>query len=61
MRIGEQRHFMGTGNTGGKQRVENKGTEQLIWATSQQNQQNDLCAQQRLRSVWASVQSDLPA
>ena len=28
------------------------------WVTAQQNQQNDLCAQQRLRSAWASVQSD---
>ena len=27
-------------------------------ATSWQNQQNDLCAQQRLRSAWASAQSD---
>ena len=29
-----------------------------IWATSCQNQQNDLCTQQRLRSAWASAQSD---
>ena len=29
-----------------------------IWATALQNQQNDLCAQQRLISAWASVQSD---
>ena len=29
-----------------------------IWATSWQNQQNDLCTQQRLRSAWASAQSD---
>ena len=28
------------------------------WATSWQNQQNDLCAQQGLRSAWASTQSD---
>ena len=28
-----------------------------IWATSWQNQQND-CAQQRLRSAWAFAQSD---
>ena len=28
------------------------------WATSWQNQQNDMCAQQRLRSAWASAQSD---
>ena len=26
------------------------------WAVSWQNQQNDLCAQQRLRSAWASAQ-----
>ena len=29
-----------------------------IWAASQPNQQNDLCAQQRLRWAWASAQSD---
>ena len=28
------------------------------WATSWQNQQTDLCAQRRLRSAWASAQSD---
>ena len=28
------------------------------WATVWQNQQNDLCAQRRLRSAWASAQSD---
>ena len=28
------------------------------WATACQNQQNDLCAQRRLRSAWASAQSD---
>ena len=28
-----------------------------IWAASWQNQQNDLCTQQRLRSAWASAQS----
>ena len=26
----------------------------LKWASAQQNQQNDLCAQRRLRSAWAS-------
>ena len=31
---------------------------QLVWATAGQNQQNDLCIQQRLRSAWASAQSD---
>ena len=30
----------------------------VIWARAWQNQQNDLCAQQRLRSTWASAQSD---
>ena len=30
----------------------------LKWATEIQNQQNDLCAQRRLRSAWASTQSD---
>ena len=30
----------------------------LIWAASWQNQQNDMCALWRLRSVWASAQSD---
>ena len=29
-----------------------------IWATSWQNQQNGMCAQRRLRSAWASAQSD---
>ena len=29
-----------------------------IWAAAQQNQQNDMCAQRRLRSAWASAQSD---
>ena len=29
-----------------------------IWAASWQNQQNDMWAQQRLRSAWASAQSD---
>ena len=30
----------------------------LIWAALWQNQQNGMCAQRRLRSAWASVQSD---
>ena len=29
-----------------------------IWTTAWQNQQNDMCAQRRLRSAWAFVQSD---
>ena len=29
-----------------------------MWAASRQNQQNDMCAQRRLRSAWASTQSD---
>ena len=28
------------------------------WATAWQNHQNDLCTQRRLRSAWASAQSD---
>ena len=28
------------------------------WAAAWQNQQNDMCAQRRLRSAWASTQSD---
>ena len=28
------------------------------WATTRQNQHNDMCAQQRLRSAFASAQSD---
>ena len=31
---------------------------QAKWAAARQNQQNDLWAQQRLRSAWASAQSD---
>ena len=37
------------------------GTDYLgseIWAESRQNQQNGMCAQWRLRSAWASAQSD---
>ena len=30
----------------------------IIWACAWQNQQNDLCDQPRLRSAWASTQSD---
>ena len=29
-----------------------------LWATAWQNQQNPLCAQQGLRSAWASAQSE---
>ena len=29
-----------------------------IWAAARQNQQNNMCAQWRLRSAWASAQSD---
>ena len=32
--------------------------QHLKWAASWQNQQNGLCTQQRLRSAWASTQSD---
>ena len=31
--------------------------EEAIWAASWQNQQNGMCVQRRLRSVWASAQS----
>ena len=31
---------------------------QDIWAATWQNQQNGMCTQQRLRSAWASAQSD---
>ena len=31
---------------------------EAFWATSWQNQQNDFCAHRRLRSAWASAQSD---
>ena len=30
----------------------------LLWAASWRNQQNDMCAQRRLRSAWACAQSD---
>ena len=33
--------------------------EEKIWAASWQNQQNDMCAQQRLRSAWASTWRNL--
>ena len=32
--------------------------EEAFWATSWQKQQNNFCAQRRLRSAWASAQSD---
>ena len=32
----------------------------FIWAASWQNQQNGMCAQQRLRSAWASGQPGMP-
>ena len=31
---------------------------EYIWATLRQNQQNGMCTQRRLRSAWASAQSD---
>ena len=34
------------------------GFLRYIWAASWQNQQNGMCAQRRLRSAWASAQSD---
>ena len=33
-------------------------SRKVIWATSWQNQQNDMCAQRRLRSAWPSAESD---
>ena len=30
----------------------------IVWAASWQNQQSGMCAQRRLRSAWASAQSD---
>ena len=35
-----------------------KKSQTLIRAAAQQNQQNDLCIQRRLRSAWAPAQSD---
>ena len=32
--------------------------ESVLWAAAWPNQQNDLCAQWRLRSAWTSTQSD---
>ena len=36
----------------------NRLEEEAFWATSWQTQQNGFCAQRRLRSAWASAQSD---
>ena len=37
----------------------NKQQQRIVnWAASWQNQQNGMCAQRRLRSAWASAQSD---
>ena len=33
-------------------------SRQYRWATSWKNQQNDLCAQQKIGSAWASAQSE---
>ena len=38
--------------------IANHAIKRFIWAASRQNQQNGLCTQQRLRSAWASAQSD---
>ena len=35
-----------------------KRRQKGIWAVARQNQQNDMCAQRRFTSVWASFQSD---
>ena len=37
---------------------EMKGLSDQIWAVTWQTQQNGMCAQQKLRSAWASAQSD---
>ena len=38
--------------------LEGPGSDTIIWAATWQNQQTGMCAQQRLRSAWASPQSD---
>ena len=38
--------------------INRQKTSKRIWAASWQNQQNGMCAQQRLRSAWAFAQSD---
>ena len=38
--------------------VQNHRMSLHIWASTRQNLQNSMCAQQRLRSAWASAQSD---
>ena len=42
------------------QEIEDKGIykSKKNWTCIQQNQQNDVCAQQRLRSAWAFAQSN---
>ena len=35
-----------------------KGKEYIKWAAARQNQQNDLCTQWKLRTAWASAQTD---
>ena len=39
-------------------KLANKQNKKHNWAATWQNKQSDLCAQRRLRSAWASVQSD---
>ena len=33
-------------------------SQHYIWACARQNQKNDMCTKRRLRSAWASAQSD---
>ena len=41
-----------------EERADQLHVDFLCWTAAWQNQQNDLCAQRRLRSAWASAQSD---
>ena len=43
---------------GGSNALECDHLSLIMWAASWQNKQNGMCAQQRLRSAWASAQSD---
>ena len=49
------RELYGTSITGPPEGYNNPA---VSWAAAQQNQQNYLCAQRRLRSAWASAQTD---
>ena len=45
-------------SSGTFRRRNQKPKRRFKWAASWQNQQNGMCAQRRLRSAWASAQSD---